>query len=256
MKPGSMKTIIIEDEKASLEMLLQSLSGVEPGVKVETIISSVKEGREYFSRPVDADIIFSDIQLADGHSFTIFLEREIRIPVIFITGYNEYMMNAFACNGIDYLLKPVQEKELHQALAKYHMLENHFSGHQEKLHNLLSQVTRKKTRLIVRRGLEFIALRLEDVVLIHTEDKLVFVTDRAGKKYMAGKTMAEMEAELDPNAFFRANRQYIVNINYIKGYRPYEKVKLSVDMELPDSRHAIIVSQENAALFRQWMFEA
>jgi DNA-binding LytR/AlgR family response regulator len=237
-------------------LLLQSLSNAEPGVKIETILTSVREGLEYFSRPVTADIIFSDIQLTDGHSFGIFQQRKIRVPVVFITAYNEFMVNAFTCNGIDYLLKPVQEDDIRQALNKYRMLENHF-GQQDNLDRLVQQLGhRRKTRLIVRRGMEFLSLKLDDVVLIHTEDKLVFVTDRFGKKYIAGKTMAEMETELDASLFFRANRQYIININFIKGFKPFEKVKLSVDMELPDARHAIIISQENAALFRQWMFDA
>ena len=252
-----LNAIIIEDEKHSQELLLQSLADADPEVRIETILTSVKESKAYFSKPVSADIIFSDIQLTDGHSFGIFLDQEIRIPVVFITGYDEFMVNAFSCNGIDYLLKPVREKEIRQALAKYRMLKDHFGGQHEKIGSLVRQLeNRRKTRLIVRRGLEFVSLRLEDIVLVHTQDKLVFVTDRTGKKFMAGKTMGELESELDRNQFFRANRQYIVNIDFIKGFKPFEKVKLSVEMELQDARHAIIISQENAAMFRQWMFDA
>lgn len=249
--------IIIEDEKASLELLLQSLAAADQEIRVEAILSSVKDAKAYFSKPVTADIIFSDIQLTDGHSFEIFLETDIHIPVIFITGFNDFMVNAFSCNGIDYLLKPVQEKDIRNAISKYRMLENHFSLQSDRLHTLIRQMdARKRTRMIVRRGLSFVALRIEDVVLIYTEDKLVYVTDNTGKKYIAGKTMSDMESELDNAQFFRANRQYIVNVAYIRGFKPYEKVKLALDMELPDTRHEIIISQENASQFRQWMYQA
>jgi DNA-binding LytR/AlgR family response regulator len=252
-----LNAIIIEDERPAMELLIQALSEIDSSIQVDALLSSVKEAREYLATEPKADIIFSDVQLSDGYSFEIFRNMSSRIPVIFITGYNEYMMNAFSCNGIDYLLKPVSKMDIKNALQKYRMLEQHFAGHNDKLDNLIRHMeTRKKSRLIVRKGLEFLALKLEDVALLYTENKLVYVIDKFGKKYIGEKNLGEMEMELDDSLFFRANRQFIININFIKGFKPFEKVKLIIEMAIPELKHDIIVSQENAPQFRQWMYEA
>ncbi len=123
-------------------------------------------------------------------------------------------------------------------------------------HLVKNYETRKKNRLVVRKGLEHIALKLEDIIFFYTEHKLVFVIDRTGKKYLADKTLTELEEILDNNVFFRANRQYIININFIKGFKTFEKVKLQVDLMVPDLNHCIIVSQENSPQFKEWIFNA
>ncbi|MES1220443.1 MAG: LytTR family transcriptional regulator DNA-binding domain-containing protein, partial [Bacteroidota bacterium] len=161
------------------------------------------------------------------------------------------------CNGIDYLLKPVDKNDLKNALSKYRMFEKHFASHNDIIKNMVQQMdNRKKSRLIVRKGLEHIALRLEEIVLFYTENKLVYVIDRMGKKYLADKNLSDLEEDLDENIFFRANRQYIVNLNFIRSFKTFEKVKLQVDLMIPDLNHNIIVSQENAPQFRQWIFNA
>ena len=110
--------------------------------------------------------------------------------------------------------------------------------------------------MIVKKGMENISLRMDDIVLFYTENKIVYVIDRWGKKYLADKNLAEMEEDLDEAVFFRANRQYIININFIRGFKAYEKVKLIVDLTLPDLNHCVIVSQEMAPQFREWMHNA
>lgn len=251
-----LNAIIIEDEKLALENLISTIHSVADDVKIVATLSSVKESIEFLATNPTADLIFSDVQLGDGLSFEIFNQSGSKIPVIFITGYDEFMLNAFEYNGIDYLLKPVESDGLHKALAKYRMLERHFSEHPS-LNNLLQYIgNHKKKRLVVKRGMENISLRLEDTVLFYTENKIVYVIDRFGKKYLADKNLAEMEESLDENIFFRANRQYIVNINFIKGFKSYEKVKLQIDLTLPEINHNIIVSQETAPQFRDWMYNA
>ena len=251
-----LNTIIIEDERPARQNLIQTLEKIDPGVTIQAQLSNVRESLEYFSHSPQADLIFSDVQLEDGLSFEIFSRLTINIPVIFITGYDQFMMNAFEYNGIDYLLKPIHEDELQKAIIKYRMLEKHFSD-QPSLNKLVQYVSNhKKTRLIVKKGLENISLRLEDVVLFYTENKIVYVIDRIGKKYLSDKNLGELEMELDDQLFFRANRQYIVNINFIKGFKSYEKVKLQVDLNIPELNHSIIISQETAPAFRKWMYEA
>jgi DNA-binding LytR/AlgR family response regulator len=116
--------------------------------------------------------------------------------------------------------------------------------------------TRLKTRMVVRKGQGFVLLRLEDIVLFYTENKITYVVDREGKKFVGEGNLAEIEGRLDPAVFFRANRQYILNVDYVKSYKPYEKVKLQVDLHLADAQHFIVVSQENAPAFRDWMNQA
>lgn len=248
--------IIIEDERPAMESLISSLNAIADDIQVTARLSSVKDSIEYLSQQPAADLIFSDVQLGDGLSFEIFNQTGIRIPVIFITGYDEFMLNAFEYNGIDYLLKPVDKESLQKALNKYRMLEKHFTNHTS-ITNLLQYIgNHKKKRILVKKGMENISLRLEDVVLFYTENKIVYVIDRWSKKYLADKNLSELEEELDASTFFRANRQYIININYVRGFKSYEKVKLMVDLTIPDINHAIIVSQETAPQFREWMHNA
>ncbi len=251
-----LNAIIIEDERPALDNLLGMLSTIADDIQVTATLSSVRESIEYLSQQPAADIIFSDVQLGDGLSFEIFNQSNIRVPVIFITGYDEFMLNAFEYNGIDYLLKPIDKESLRKALVKYRMLEKHFSDHHS-LNGLLQYLgNHKKKRLIVKKGLENISLRLDDVVLFYTENKIVYVIDRWGKKYLAENNLSELEVDLDDNTFFRANRQYIININFVRGFKAYEKVKLQVDLTLPELNHCIIVSQEMAPQFREWMHNA
>lgn len=254
-----LNAIIIEDEKPAMEVLAKQLSELSFAVNVAARLKSVKEGIEYISCHPDADIIFSDVQLADGLSFDIFNQVKAQIPVIFITGYDDYMMMAFENNGIDYLLKPVDKSDLEKSLLKYSKLKEHFSHTKtsdsvENLSRFINQ--RKKTRLLVQKGLENIALLLENVALIYTQNKLVYVIDHLSKKYISDKTLGELEEELDSNIFFRVNRQYIVNINYVKSFKSFEKVKLLIDIIIPDINHSIIISQETAPAFRKWMLDA
>ena len=251
-----LNAIIIEDERPALENLRHTIADVADDVQVIATLNSVKESIEYLSTNPPADIIFSDVQLGDGLSFEIFSQSGNRTPVIFITGYDEFMLNAFEYNGIDYLLKPVDKEGLRKALVKYRMLEKHFASHHS-MTNLLQYIgNHKKKRLMVKKGMENISLRMEDIVIFYTENKIVYVIDRSGKKYLCDKNLAELEQSLDENIFFRANRQYIININFIKGFKSYEKVKLQVDLTLPELNHCIIVSQETAPLFREWMYNA
>lgn len=251
-----LNTVIIEDEKPAYETLVNSLADIANDVQVVTRLATVKESIHYLSSHPSIDLIFCDVQLGDGLSFEIFNRVSVHTPVIFITCYEDFLMNAFEHNGIDYLLKPVDKTELHKSLSKYRMLERHFAGQQS--YTNLSRMVRdqKKKRLIVRKGSEHIALRLEDVVLFYTENKVVYALDCDGKKYLADHNLAELEISLDTATFFRANRQYIVNINYIRSFKTYEKVKVQIDLTIPELSHYIIVSQEMAPQFRDWMHNA
>ena len=252
------KAIIIEDEKLAVNAITHALSEISFDIHIEIVLGSVSEAIAYLSSSPQADIIFSDVQLPDGLSFDIFKSVEIKSPVVFITAYDEFMMTAFQHNGINYLLKPVTKKDLEKALFKYQMLEKHFASQNEAIQKLVSYHSgeRKKNRLLVKRGLEYISLRLEDIILFYTENKLVYIIDVAGKKYISEKNLSELEEILDNSRFFRANRQYIINIDFIKGFKTFDRVKLLVDLKVPDINHNIIISQENSSQFREWMYNA
>ncbi|HVZ55080.1 MAG TPA: LytTR family DNA-binding domain-containing protein [Chitinophagaceae bacterium] len=249
--------IIIEDERLAQQDLIRNLNETWPDIHIEATLSSVRESIEYLVSSPRADIIFSDVQLPDGLSFELFNHVNLDVPVIFITGYDEFMLNAFEYNGIDYLLKPVSRNDLEKAMLKYKMLERHFAADNLPVKNLIREInSRRRSRLLVRKGLENLSLKLSEVILFYTENKVVYVVDQSGRKYLADRNLSDLEEELDPAVFFRANRQYIVNINFVKGFKAYEKVKLLIDLTVPDLNHAIIVSQETAPAFRKWMYDA
>jgi DNA-binding LytR/AlgR family response regulator len=244
------KAILIEDERIIAEEFKRIVAKVSEETEIVNIFSTVQESIEYLSHNEAPDLIFSDVQLSDGSSFDIFNKVNIKSPVVFVTAYDNFIVNAFEHNGIDYLLKPVDERDLAKAIARYKTLESHFNQHQSFVNSFLHK---PKTRMIVRKGIENIALKVDDIVIVYTENKIVYVLDKDGRKYLSDKNLAEFYQELDNRVFFRANRQYIVNIGFVKSYKTYEKVKLQVDLTLPLSNHHIVVSQEMAPDFRKWM---
>lgn len=252
-----MNIIIIEDEKYAQDKLITILRELPFAINIMAVLGTVKESIDYFKDFRIVDIILSDVQLSDGLSFDIFRETGIDIPVIFITGFDKFMLYAFESNGIDYLLKPVEKEELHKAILKYKMFEQHFSNQNKSLQNLLELTgTRKRTRFIVKKGIENLSIRLEDIVMFYTENKIVYLIDRNEKKYIVDKPLNEVEESLDNSLFFRANRQYIINLNFVKCYKAYDKVKLQVDLNIFEKSHSIIISQITAPYFRKWISEA
>jgi DNA-binding LytR/AlgR family response regulator len=246
------RTILIEDEKMIAEEFRSLLKRASAEAELVGTFATVRESIEWLSLNEAPDLIFSDVQLPDGLSFEIFTRVNVKSPVVFITGYDQFMLNAFEHNGIDYLLKPVDEGDLAKAVSKYRSFEKHFNSD----HSFLNGFRQKsKARLIVKKGTENIALRTDDIVIVYTEEKLVFAIDKDGKKYIVDKKLADLEFELDKNVFFRANRQYIVNIGFIKSYKTYERVKLQVDLSMPNLNHHIVVSQEMAPSFKKWISE-
>lgn len=251
------KAIVIEDERLASQYLISKLRELAPDIAVEKTLTDVAESIHYFSGNPAADVIFSDVQLSDGLSFSIFEKVMVNMPVIFITAYDKFLVKAFECNAIDYLLKPVSDEDLLKAVNKYRKLQQHFStGNYPMLDTVLQQLSGKKQqRIIVKRGQEHLFILLEDVVLFYTENKIVYIIDKSGKKFLVDKNLSDLEEEVDSTIFFRANRQYLVNINYVKGYKIYERVKLQLELHTA-LNHCIVISQETAPLFKKWIFNA
>jgi len=251
-----LNAVIIEDKKTAIEQLITTLSSIADDVNITSQLDSVRKSIEYISQQPGIDIIFSTVQLNDGLSFEIFNRTNICTPVIFITDDNRFMLEAFEYNCIAYLLKPVDTDRLRRALAKYRMVNNYFnSGHTTSNH--IDNIPRHaKHRMLVKKGKESVSLPINDIVLFHTEHRSVYVIDHLGQEYIADKNLCDIEQELDKEHFFRVNRQYIVNINFIYGFKTHEKVKLMIDFTLPQIKHNVIVSQEMAPQFREWMYNA
>src|SRR5882724_7060793 len=157
------RIVIIEDERLIAEELRNRLLSVSKEVEITAILASAMQGIEYFSKEHHTDLILSDIQLPDGLSFDIFNAVDCQVPVIFITAFDKFIVNAFESNGIDYLLKPIDDKDLQKILNKYKMLDQHFANRQQ----FFDSFSKSKKRLVVRKGLMNILLRLDDIVLFY-----------------------------------------------------------------------------------------
>lgn len=251
-----MNVLIIEDERPAYECLLSELKAIENDLNVVAAFSCVRDTVQWLSNNPAPDLIFMDVQLSDGPSFNIFKSVNVTSPVIFTTAYDKYLTEAFEYNSIDYILKPIDQEKLRGAMKKYKGLQQHFLGNYSSLfNNFNNSQEKKKSRIIVKRGMEFQAIRTEDIVYFFTEHKLVFLVDKDNRKYMAeANNLSELEVELDPNMFYRANRKYIVNANFIKRFKPLERSKISVELTLQVDEE-IIVSQENSSAFKKWISE-
>lgn len=247
--------LIIEDEKPAYENLVEELLVIDENIHVMAACNSVDESVKWLTRNPQPDLILMDIQLSDGLSFNIFKSCTITCPVIFTTAYDKYLTQAFDYNSIDYLLKPINQTKLRNAIKKYKNLQNYFVNNHSALFDYMNNQDKKKSRILVKRGMEFQTVRVEDVVYFFTEHKLVFLVDKDNRKYLAEKNnLSELEEELDKNLFYRANRKYIINANYVKRFKPLERSKISVELLLPLNEE-IIISQENSASFKKWISE-
>jgi len=248
------KAIVIEDEKPAAANLVKKIGLVDSTILIEATLSTIEESVEWLSTHSLPELIFLDIHLSDGLSFNIFKEIKITTPVIFTTTYDKYLLDAFELNSIDYLLKPIETPRLNDALEKFRNTKNYYS---ENIYQLIQKVdpgnNHNKYRLIARKGLDHVPVKIEDIVLFYTENRLTFLIDRNGKKYIVDTILSTLEQELDSSKFYRANRQYIINIDFIKGYKTTEKVKISVEMNIEAARCPIIISQDSAANFRDWI---
>ena len=248
-----MRVVIIEDEKPAIQKLQKAIENIDREIEVAGILNSIQESVEWFNANPSPDLIFMDIELSDGLSFQLFDKVTINCPVIFITAYDEHWQEAFEHNSIDYLLKPVKEEKLQLALDKYDKLKQHFaSNFQRLLQSQQNSEGKYRKRFLVKRGIDFISVRTEDVAYFYAAHKLVCLIDNRGQKFILDQSLADIEKNLDPSQFYRVNRKYLVNMNAIKRIKSYPKSKLQLEIE-PAIQEEIIISQENAAAFKEWM---
>ncbi len=249
-----MKCVIIEDEKPAAEKLISLLALSNQQVYVEAVLGSINEAMEWLQHHPTPELIFMDIELSDGLSFKIFEQFNIECPVIFTTAYDEYWQEAFEHNSIDYLLKPIKPEKLDAALNKYQKLKQHFTANYQSLSRwpATQSQTGYKKRFLVKRGTDYISIKTEEVAYFYATHKLVCMVDSSGQKFIMDQSLADIETQVDPAAFYRVNRKYLVNMSAIKRIKAYPKSKLLLEV-VPLVTEDIIISQENAAAFKQWM---
>lgn len=250
-----MNVVIIEDEKPAAEKLRKALHRANGSIVVAASLSSVRDAVTWFDTNGLPDLVFMDIELNDGLSFRIFDETEIRCPVIFITAFDDYWQEAFERNGIDYLLKPVQQAKLETALEKYQSLQQFFVRNYRELaswdgqHNQAPGIRR---RFLVRKGTEYVSIKAEDIAYFYAIQKLICLVDNQGNRFILDQSLSEAEKSVDHAQFYRVNRKYLVNMNAIRRIRACAKSKLQLEIE-PAVDEDIIISQENTAAFKEWM---
>jgi two-component system response regulator LytT len=249
-----MRIVIIEDEQLIAEDLMDVLKKVDPDCVIETHISSVQEGMEYFANPTDADLIFSDIQLGDGLSFEIFKNTNLTTPIIFCTAYDEYAIDAFKVNGIDYILKPYSEKSISEALQRFNNLQNLFRTKSQNISDSiqsLSEMQHSKSTILVHHKEKVIPLKIEDIALVYIRNESVYLRLFEGNNYIVNKSLDELE-QLFGSHFYRANRQFIVNRDAVKDVTTFLTRKYLVNLNIAFSEQ-ITVSKEKMTSFLRWL---
>ena len=250
-----MKIIIIEDEKPSarrLDRMLQSLD-----IKVEAMLHSVEESLAWFQVNKHPDLIFLDIQLSDGLSFEIFDKIEVKSAIIFTTAYDEYALQAFKLNSIDYLLKPIDSEELEHAVIKYKERipeRKNVSLDFEDIKKLLINPLERdfKKRFTVKVGQHLKMITIDTIECFYSENKGTYIHTTDNRDYLIDLTLEELENELEPQTFFRVSRKFYVNINAIKDMVSYTNSRLQIKLNTY-SEHEVIVSRERVRDFKDWL---
>lgn len=242
------KVLIIEDELLSAKRLKKKILDIDDTLEVDGPLQSVKDVVEYLESHDDYDLIFSDIRLLDGDVFMAFQKVLPSSFVIFTTAYDEYAMQAIKSNGIDYLLKPIDEDELREAMKKV----GNLTSSNGKLKSVIDKLVRYKERLLVYKGGDIVSLPVNDILYFYKDGRNMLVTTSSGEAYCLSVTIQELESQLDPDKFFRLNRQYLVNIAALKKISPFFNSKLIVQLFHCSDRN-IIVSKERAVLFKEWL---
>ncbi len=249
-----MKTIIIEDEAFAADALENMLLKIRPQAEVLAKLESIEESVEWFQKNQFPDLVLCDIHLSDGSSFEIFKQVEVKSPVIFTTAYNEYAIEAFKVNSVDYLLKPIKKEDLEQAIKKYEGLkQNSLSRELQNIQNLIStSASSKKSRFMVKSGQVIKTIPSEEVAYFLAEEGVVLLVNFEGSRFVINYTLDQLEQQLDEKIFFRANRQIIVNINAVKEANPYFKGRLHLTVE-PRLKDDQIISSSKASAFKDWL---
>lgn len=249
-----MKILIIEDEPRAANQLQRLLDKSDHDFQLLDVIDAVEDAVQWFLTNTMPDLVFMDIQLADGLSFEIFQKIEVPVPIIFTTAFDQYAIQAFKVNSIDYLLKPVQQNELEAALDKFVRSKEQNTVEplilKELLHSM--QTPQKRSGILVKEGSGFVQIRVSELSYIYSQDSITFGVTHQNKRYIIDETIDQVFNTLDETKFYRINRGQIVSKTSIERIEPYfnHRVILSVS----NSRdQEFIVSRQKTGDFKEWM---
>ena len=247
-----MKVLIFEDETRAANHLERLLAKVAPNLVVVAKIESVRDGVKYLQNNPEPELIFSDIQLADGLSFEIYKQVVVNCPIIFTTAYDHYAIEAFQTNGIDYLLKPIEEERLLKAIEKA----RHFSPGLvlEKLLAINKPYSEKtyKSRFMVKVGDKIKSVPVEEILVFFSQEKASFIRTTDAHTYCIDYALDQLEPMLDPEQYFRINRKYIVSIDACTNILAWTNSRLRLKIDGIDDSD-IIVARERVVEFKMWL---
>jgi DNA-binding LytR/AlgR family response regulator len=250
-----MRVLIIEDEIPAAGRLARLLQNLHDEIEVVKRLDSIESSVQYLHSADNIDLIFMDIQLADGLSFDIFKQTTVKAPVIFTTAFDQYTLKAFKVNSIDYLLKPIDEKELEQAVEKYRQLyDKKENGFSEKIMQLLQEMNKAgyKERLLIKRGQQLTYLKTSDTAFCFADGKLCYAVDFNSNKYLLENNLTQLEEQMQPNQFYRINRHLLVNIEAISKVHTWLGGRLKLEL-VPTTSADTVVSRERVSGFKEWL---
>ncbi len=237
---NKIRAIIVDDEPAAIDVIRELSEQLTTDVQIAATATNGLDAMQAIMEQ-EPDLVFLDIDMPLMNGLEV-IEKlpQKKFKIVFTTGSAAYAFKAIKLEAIDYLLKPIDPADFLIAINKVRLW-------------VAANNPDKKQRLLIRKGPETISKPVEDIALFYTENRVVYVIDKTGKKFMTDKNMNELQSELDPTTFFRANRQYIINLHFIKYFKPYEKVKLLLELNVTDLNHVVIISQKSAPEFRSWI---
>ncbi|RAI94882.1 LytR/AlgR family response regulator transcription factor [Algoriphagus yeomjeoni] len=248
-----MKILIIEDEKPAAKLLLKQIEVHFKDAEIFGNLDSISTAIEWFQRNPAPDLIFCDIQLADGLSFEIFEKVKLSTPIIFTTAFDQYAIKAFHVNAIDYLLKPIDPEDLARAVDKFKANQIRSTIELDVLKNLLTpKKTSYKSRFLVRFGEKIQSIPVEDISFFYSEERVTFLQTHEAKKYVLESTLEQTEEQVDPGNFFRLNRKYLCSMTSIDGIFSYSNSRLKVTLK-NCSDQDILISREKVGDFKSWL---
>jgi len=249
-----MKVVIIEDEHLAVEKLWRNLKKYNDNVELIVHLTSVTTAAEWFAANKDGfDLVFMDIQLEDGLSFEIFTATTIEKPIIFTTAFDQYAIEAFKVNSIDYLMKPISYKDLERALQKVEQLKFQLNNQVDFLKTIHKLPVKKyKDRFLVKLGNYIESLKADEISHFYAEGRTVYLISSSSKKFIVDYKLQELEELLDPNHYHRVNRSTIINIDAIKNVAVYSNSRLNVVLHHSKDEDTI-VSRERVPAFKQWL---
>ena len=255
-----MKVLLIEDEALAANHLVDLLQKLDESIEVVDVLESVEDSVDFLQTNPKLDLIFSDIHLADGLAFSIFKEVEVQVPIVFTTAYNQYALDAFQLNSIDYLLKPIEIPNLERALQKFQKL---YASQTESpslkpadFESLLQQIQQKtkayKSRFLIKIGKKLIPITTHEINHFVAKDKLVLLVNNDQREFPVDYILDELESLLNPDEFHRVNRSFIVNIQSIQEVVTLPKSKLKVALNIPTDQE-IVVSYAKSHELKKWL---